>query len=106
MGCCCCCAFGTTESTETCIAVKNVSHFVGKWLSSDQAIMNQWLQQQIEEVDRKTSSDPLDPSVESFKNTIESNAELLMFLIKCLLSHQKNKRGRMELPRLEITMTC
>ncbi|XP_065919748.1 uncharacterized protein [Dysidea avara] len=96
MGCCCCCAFRTTESTETCIVAKNVSHFVGKWLSFDQSIMNQWLQQQFEEVDRKTSPDPLDPSVESFKNTIESNAELLMFFNQMFTessTKQKRKNG-------------
>jgi len=62
MGCCCCCAFRETKGTEAC---KNVCHFIGKWLSTDQAIMNQWLQQQIEEVDRKSPPDPLDPSVET-----------------------------------------
>jgi len=40
--------------------------------------VDHWLKKQIEEVDKKTSPDPLDPVIQIFKDTIESSAELAL----------------------------
>ena len=69
---------------------KATSYRVGKWLPSDQAILDSWLKKLIEEVDGsdyvdaddhvESSEDPkLHPVVQEFKDAVENNAELMMF---------------------------
>jgi len=94
MGCYCCCTFQTKKGIKACVVTKSLNC---KWLPSDQAISNQWLQQQIEEVDRQISPDPLDPTAEGHKNTIESSAEFTMFFNQMfteILTKQKQEYWR------------
>jgi len=75
-------------------ASQTVPYRVGKWLPSDQAILNQWLKKQIDEVDSKLPPEsvqidddndeidfdyPLNPVVHNFKEAIESSPEITMF---------------------------
>lgn len=50
---------------------------VGEWLPSDQAVLEKWLEELIEEVD--ATAKPLHPVVEEFKSLIESDPEIYMF---------------------------
>jgi len=69
-----------------------IPYRVGEWLPSDQAVLQKWLQKQIEEVDGETLSHEagsnddetdvsytLHPVVQRFKEAIENNAEITMF---------------------------
>src|ERR1035437_8554334 len=49
---------------------------VGKWLPSDQAILEKWMSNLITEVGKVKK--PLIPVIEEFKNLIESDAEIFM----------------------------
>ena len=53
-----------------------VPYRVGKWLPSDQAVLDKWMLQLIAEVDSHNSK--LLPVVEEFKNLIESDPEIYM----------------------------
>jgi phosphatidylserine decarboxylase len=62
---------------ETRIAQgKSIPFRVGKWLPSDQAILNKWLTDLIEDVEKQAT--PLLPVVQEFKELIENDAELFM----------------------------
>lgn len=68
-----------------------IPYRVGKWLPSDQAILDNWLKKLIEEVDGPDYIDAdddaaesedchkLHPVVQDFKDTVENNAELMFF---------------------------
>ena len=55
---------------------KHIPFRVGKWLPSDQAILDKWLKDLIDDVEKQTS--PLLPVVQEFKDLIENDAELFM----------------------------
>lgn len=55
---------------------KPIPFRVGKWLPSDQAILNKWLTELLEDVEKQTNS--LLPVVREFKELIENDAELFM----------------------------
>ncbi len=55
---------------------KPIPFRVGKWLHSDQVILNKWLSDLIKDVEKKTT--PLLPVVQEFKDLIENDAELFM----------------------------
>jgi phosphatidylserine decarboxylase len=55
---------------------KSTPYNVGKWLPSDQAILEKWMNNLIAEVDK--TKKPLLPVIEEFKNLIESDAEIFM----------------------------
>jgi len=73
-----------TKSTEKAIGTTKVPYCIGKWLSSDQALVDGWLQKHIAEVDglqsavtRKSSVNDMDvpdfgiyflPSIQSFND--------------------------------------
>lgn len=76
------------KDIDTVEVTKCISYRIGEWLPSDQAVLQKWLQKQIE-VDGATSSleagpnddEPdvgytLHPVVQRFKKTIETNAVL------------------------------
>ncbi|MEI7724534.1 MAG: phosphatidylserine decarboxylase family protein [Bacteroidota bacterium] len=50
---------------------------VGKWLPSDQIILNQWLEKHIREAD--SMARPLHPVLMDFKNLIERDPEIYMY---------------------------
>ena len=60
---------------------------VAKWLPSDQAVLDSWLKKLIEDVDGPDHVDAddeeleteLHPVVQDFKDTVENDAELMMF---------------------------
>uniref|UniRef100_A0A1X7SI67 L-tryptophan decarboxylase PsiD-like domain-containing protein n=1 Tax=Amphimedon queenslandica TaxID=400682 RepID=A0A1X7SI67_AMPQE len=75
-------------------AAKAIPYCVGKWLPSDQAVLNKWLQDLIEEVDGKDSTDCIDdvdaadggleivglePPVRALQVLIETDSEVNMF---------------------------
>ncbi|XP_065920527.1 uncharacterized protein [Dysidea avara] len=76
---CCCATLSKAPAEVTGTYETAVPYYVGKCLPSDEVIVDQWLQKQIEEVERKTPPDPLDQVVQRFKDAIESSAELSMF---------------------------
>ena len=49
---------------------------VGKWLPSDQAILDNWLSELVKEVENK--KEPLLPVIQEFKDLIESDPEIFM----------------------------
>ena len=69
----------------------NTPYRVGQWLPTDQAVLDRWLKNLIEEVDGTEHVDapdddsveiadpPLLPPVQEFKDTVENDAELMMF---------------------------
>ena len=62
---------------ETRIGQKKTIPFrVGRWLPSDQAILNKWVKDLIEDVDKNATA--LLPVVNEFKELIENDAELFM----------------------------
>ncbi|XP_019858487.1 PREDICTED: uncharacterized protein LOC105314547, partial [Amphimedon queenslandica] len=75
-------------------AAKAIPYCVGKWLPSDQAVLDKWLQDLIEEVDGKDSTDCIDdvdaadggleivglePPVRALQVLIETDSEVNMF---------------------------
>ena len=79
-------------STKKAADTAKVPYCIGKWLPSDQALVDRWLENYIEEVDglaKKESNigdtDEPDfafhflPSIQSFNDAVESNPELSMF---------------------------
>ena len=60
--------------------IKNIEkptpYNVGKWLPSDQAILEKWMSNLITEVDK--TAKPLLPVVEEFRNLIENDPEIFM----------------------------
>ena len=85
----------TLNEVNTVEVTESVQYRVGKWLPSDQATLQKWLQKHIDEVDGimasancNTSCEdepdadftyPLLPVVQKFKEAIERNAEITMF---------------------------
>ncbi|MGD0710828.1 MAG: phosphatidylserine decarboxylase family protein, partial [Bacteroidales bacterium] len=61
--------------------IKNIEkptpYNVGKWLPSDQAILEKWMSNLITEVDK--TEKPLLPVIEEFRNLIENDPEIFMF---------------------------
>jgi len=57
-------------------AIKTAPYRVGKWLPSDQAVLDNWLRELIAETDANKTT--LLPVVEDFKNLIEGSPELFM----------------------------
>lgn len=58
---------------------KNVTNYrVGKWLPSDQIILNNWLNNLI--IESESSKKPLSPVIQDFKNIIENDTELFMLV--------------------------
>jgi len=55
-----------------------VPYRVGRWLPSDQEVLNRWLAEHIRAVD--ADPQPLLPSVQELKELIESNPEIYMYL--------------------------
>jgi phosphatidylserine decarboxylase len=68
---------------------------VGKWLPSDQKILNTWLKELVERVDANPK--PLHPVVQDLKNLIESNSEIYMLVNMMLeqvpLKYQHSQYG-------------
>ena len=79
---------------------KVISYCVGKWLPSDQAVIDKWLQDLIEEVDGPESTDGSDDidgteegceipglysPVRELKNLIETDSEISMFFHQMFL---------------------
>ncbi len=56
--------------------IQNVQFRVGKWLPSDQQMLEKWLERLVEEV--KDNSKSLHPVIEAFKELIEHDAEIFM----------------------------
>ena len=60
-------------------------YHIGNWLPSDQAVLDSWLKNLIEEVDGLDHVDApeddanLHPVVKEFQNAVENDAKLLMF---------------------------
>ena len=58
---------------------------VAEWLPSDQAVLENWLSKLIEKVDGGQTpkddekEDDLLPAIQEFKDTVENDAELMMF---------------------------
>jgi phosphatidylserine decarboxylase len=74
---------------ETRIAKgKPIPFRVGKWLPSDQAILNKWLSELIKDLEKQETS--LLPVVTEFKELIENDAELFM-LFHLMFSQVPNK---------------
>ena len=69
-------AAGTT-ATGTFAPGRVVPYRVGKWLPSDQVVLDRWLGDHIKAVD--ANPQPLLPVVEEFKDLIEGDAEIYMF---------------------------
>ncbi|XP_065900352.1 uncharacterized protein [Dysidea avara] len=101
----CCCIFPTrptgdhdtparTDKNEVAIDNRSMPYCVGRWLPSDQAILDRWLQKQIKEVDGKAQPEPLNPVVQSFKDAIESSAELTMFFNEMFTETPTTKRSQ------------
>ena len=63
---------------------------VGKWLPSDQAILKQWMETRIKELD--ASARPLHPVIEEFKNLIENDPEIYMLFNQMFEQISKNSR--------------
>jgi len=103
----------TTGSTVTNTTTStNVPYRVGKWLPSDQTILDNWLEKHIEEATaaNQTSCDegddeadygyPLHPVIQKFKDEIEGNAEITMFFhqmfsqIPTKYMHKRNPVGK------------
>ena len=75
---------------------QSVPYCVAEWLSSDQEHFDHWAQQLIEELDKALLSEgvehKLHPAVQSFKDAIETNAELTMFFNQMFADdHMKHK---------------
>lgn len=64
--------FAQSDSNEEPV----INYRVGKWLPSDQVVLDQWMAKLISEVDSNTTE--LLPVVEEFKNLIESDPEIYM----------------------------
>ncbi len=56
--------------------IENVQFRVGKWLPSDQLLLEKWLEELVEEVTHNAK--PLHPVIEAFKELIEDDAEIFM----------------------------
>lgn len=56
--------------------IENVQFRVGKWLPSDQVLLEKWLERLVEEVHHHAK--PLHPVIEAFKELIEHDAEIFM----------------------------
>jgi len=69
--CCLAAQQSSPQATE-----KHVPYQVGKWLSSDQKILNRWVKDLVQNTD--APHQPLLPVVQDLKNLIESDPELLM----------------------------
>jgi phosphatidylserine decarboxylase len=65
---------GSTGAAE---ASRVLPYRVGKWLPSDQIVLDRWLEKLIKEVDANPK--PLHPVIQEFKDLIESDAEIFMF---------------------------
>jgi len=63
--------------TGAAAAGRVLPYRVGKWLPSDQAVLDRWLAAQIRAV--TTNPQPLQPVVQELKDLIESDAEIYMF---------------------------
>ena len=61
---------------------------VGEWLPSDQAILRQWMEARIKEVD--TIVKPFPPVITEFKNLIESDPEIYMLFTQMFVETSKH----------------
>ena len=64
-------------STGAACAGRTLPYRVGKWLPSDQAVLDRWLAAQIQAV--AANPQPLQPVVQEFKDLIEHDAQLYMW---------------------------
>lgn len=55
-----------------------VAHRVGKWLPSDQQVLDEWRAKLIRETDALSAEAPLMPVIQEFKELIENDPELFM----------------------------
>ena len=98
----CCCIFPTRPSRDhdtpartdkNAVAIANCSlpYCVGRWLSSDQAILDRWLQKQIEGVDGKAQ--PESPLQEMYISEHLSKVLFvaLEYLNTCTKTYKFNK---------------
>lgn len=65
------------EAAVEAIPVRHAPYRVGKWLPSDQAVLDRWLAKQIRAVDANPK--PLQPVVQEFKDLIENDPQLYMY---------------------------
>lgn len=65
---------GTTEAVKVDRALP---YRVGKWLPSDQAVLDRWLDKLIKKVD--ANPEPLHPVIQEFRDLIEGDPEIYMF---------------------------
>ncbi|XP_065903153.1 uncharacterized protein [Dysidea avara] len=94
-----------TDSTAT--ACTSVPHCTGQWLPVEKAVVDDWLQKHIEEIDGlvldvpprddKDEPDvdyPLHPVVKGFKEAIEANPELSMFFHQMFAEIPEEEKGK------------
>ena len=65
------------EAAAEAIPVRHAPYRVGKWLPSDQAVLDRWLAKQIRAVDANPK--PLQPVVQEFKDLIENDPQIYMY---------------------------
>ena len=80
-------------------AIETVPYGVGEWLPSDQAILDNWVEALIEEVDVTVQSEkPLHPVIQEFKDLIDNDAEINMFFTQMFdqvpKKHSKSPSGK------------
>ena len=84
-------SFAFCQSNKEATDTNKVLPFrVGKWLPSDQTILNQWMAAHIREVD--SSAKPLHPVIVEFKNLIERDPELYMLFNQMFDQVSKNAK--------------
>ena len=80
---------------------------VGKWLPSDQAVLERWLAAHIQAV--AENPQPLQPVMQEFKDLIESDAQLYMFfhqMFEELPTAPSTRPPRWARPRYATMSTC
>lgn len=69
-------ACASAQQVAPDVTGKPVPYQVGRWLPSDQKILNRWVKDLVRETD--ADARPLRPVIQEFKNLIESDPELFM----------------------------
>ena len=80
---------------------KNVRYCAGRWLPSDQAILDQYIQKQIVKLEERASPEPLHPVVQDFKDAIDNSAELTMIFSQ-MFAETSAKHERSSSPQLKV----
>lgn len=72
-------AASPTPTSLASAAVRRPPFRVGKWLPSDQRVLEEWLASLIRRVDSRAATTSLHPSVQALKDLIESEPEVYMW---------------------------